>query len=54
MNRLRISKLLDEYYDHPEHERDWAMIDLLEALLEPGYDPNLGKTDESIDESNET
>ena len=48
MNKLRIQKLLDEYYEVEKHERNEAMIELLEALLDEDYDPDLGKTDESI------
>ena len=48
MNKQRIQRLLDEYYEVVEHERDLAMIELLEALLDEDYDPDLGKTNESF------
>lgn len=47
MNSLRIKKLLDRYYDVPVHKQNLEMIELLEALLDEDYDPNLGKTNES-------
>lgn len=45
MNKLRIQKLLDEHLKVTDHERDYTMIELLEALLDEDYDPNLGKTE---------
>lgn len=48
MNRLKLKKLLDECYEVVEHERNEFHIELLEALLEPEYDPDLGKTESSL------
>jgi hypothetical protein len=47
MNRQRIQKLLDEYYLDSFGERNLAMIELLEALLDSDYDPDLGKSESS-------
>jgi len=47
MNKERIQKLLNEHYEVTEHERNEVMIELLEALLDEDYDPDLGKTNES-------
>jgi hypothetical protein len=47
MNKAKIQQLLDELYKITEHERDNFQIELLEALLEDEYDPDLGKTNES-------
>lgn len=45
MNKLRIMKLLDEHLGVEEHEQNKVMVELLEALLDDDFDPNLGKTD---------
>lgn len=44
MNKSKLQEILDEYYEIPEHKRNENMIELLEALLEEDYDPNIGKT----------
>lgn len=47
MNKAKIQRMLDEYLEVVEHERDDAMIELLEALLDEDYDSDLGKTESS-------
>lgn len=44
MNKTRIQILLDEHYKVDRPERNLVMIELLEALLDTDYDPDLGKT----------
>ena len=44
MNKARLQKLLDELYEVHELDRDYFKVELLEALLEKEYDPDLGKT----------
>lgn len=45
MNTKRIQQLLDEHLNVPIHEQNATLIDLLEALLDDDYDPDLGKTE---------
>lgn len=47
MNKVKLQKLLDIFYEPSEIDRDWRFIELLEALLEDEYDPDLGKTESS-------
>jgi hypothetical protein len=52
MNKKRLMKILDEYYEVSRHEQNRAMIEILEAILEDEYDQDLGKTESSEDSNN--